>query len=70
MAELNPEGRKANAAQPLGERAGIQSKEASKKTARRSRRAAGPDGPDARETASKQDGLMGRGGDPSEGRRR
>lgn len=55
MAELNPKGRKANAAQPLGEQAGIQSKDASKKTAERARRAAGPDGPDARETTSKQD---------------
>jgi len=70
MADLNQEGRKANAAQPLGEREGIQSKEASKKTGEKERRSAGPDGPDAREITSKQDGLLNRGGDPVEGQRR
>ena len=54
MADLNQEGRKANAAQPLGERQGIQSKEASKKTAEKERRSAGPDGPDATEITAKR----------------
>lgn len=67
MADLNQEGRKANAAQNLGDREGIQSKDAAQKTAERARRAAGPDGPDSRETSSKQDGLLNRGGDPAEG---
>ena len=40
-------GRDKNAAQPLGERKGLVSKDASLRTARKSRRAAGPDGPDA-----------------------
>ena len=56
MADLNQKGRKANAAQPLGERGGIQSKKASKKTAERERRSAGPDGPRATDVTGKQDG--------------
>lgn len=40
-------GRKANAAQPLGERAGLVSNEKTKATGEKSRKAAGPDGPDA-----------------------
>lgn len=40
-------GREANAAQPPGERPGLASEAAAAKTASRSRRAAGPDGPDA-----------------------
>lgn len=63
MADLNTEGRKANAAQPLGEREGTVSKDASKKTAERERRSAGPDGPDAGD-------LTGPAGDPAEGKRR
>ena len=70
MADLNQDGRKANAAQSLGDREGIQSKKASQKTAERERRSAGPDGPRATDVTSKQDGLLGRGGDPSEGKRR
>ena len=70
MADLNQEGRKANAAQNLGDREGIQSKKASQKTAERERRSAGPDGPDATDVTSKQDGLLNRGGDPSEGKPR
>ena len=70
MADLNQEGRKANAAQNLGDRKGIQSNRDSKKTAERERRSAGPDGPRATDVTSKQDGLLGRGGDPSEGKRR
>jgi hypothetical protein len=41
------QGRKANAAQNLGERAGLVSKQATERTGRESRRRAGPDGPDA-----------------------
>lgn len=41
------DGRKANAAQPLGERPGLTSKAGAKKTGEASRKAAGPDGPDA-----------------------
>lgn len=40
-------GRKKNAAQPLGEQSGLVSKEGTEKTGQKSRRAAGPDGPDA-----------------------
>ena len=59
MADLNQEGRKANAAQNLGDREGIQSKKASQKTAERERRSAGPDGPNATDVT-----------DPSQGKRR
>ena len=47
MSELNPKGRKANAAQPLGDMKGIESEKAEKKTGERERRSAGPDGPRA-----------------------
>ena len=70
IADLNQEGRKANAAQSLGDREGIQSSKDSKKTAERERGSAGPDGPKATDVTAKQDGLLGRGGDPSEGKRR
>lgn len=40
-------GRKANAAQPLGERPGLVSKSGVDRTGKASRHAAGPDGPDA-----------------------
>jgi hypothetical protein len=69
MSGLNQEGRKANAAQNLGDREGIQSQDAAKKTAEKERRSAGPDGPDATDITSKQDGLLNRGGDPVEGER-
>lgn len=46
--EQNSPGRKENAAEPLGERPGLVSKSAAKKTAERERNSAGPDGPDAR----------------------
>jgi hypothetical protein len=49
MSQPNSDGRKANAAQPLGETPGLKSKADQKKTAERSRKAAGPDGGDARE---------------------
>jgi hypothetical protein len=41
------DGRKANAAQPLGEREGLISEKGAQRTGERSRIAAGPDGPDA-----------------------
>lgn len=44
----NTKGRKDNAAQPLGERHGTESDAATKRTAAKERRSAGPDGPDAR----------------------
>ena len=46
--KLQTEGRKANAAQPLGDRHGVVSDGDAKRTGAASRRAAGPDGPDAR----------------------
>jgi hypothetical protein len=69
MADLNPQGRKENAAQPLGEQKGIESERAEKKTAERERHSAGPDGPRATEV-TRQDGFLNREGDPAEGRRR
>lgn len=47
--ERNTEGRKANAALPLGDRDGEDSPEEIGRQARRERRSAGPDGPDASE---------------------
>jgi len=41
------DGREANAAQPLGERPGLVSKAGATRTGRKSRAAAGPDGPEA-----------------------
>jgi hypothetical protein len=45
----NTEGRERNAAQPLGERRGQISHKGTIRGGERSRRRAGPDGPDARE---------------------
>ena len=45
--KLNTAGRKANAAQPLGDRKGLVAPEETKKTAKAERRSAGPDGPRA-----------------------
>jgi hypothetical protein len=45
----NSKGRERNDAQPLGERRGQSSHEATIRGGERSRRRAGPDGPDARE---------------------
>jgi hypothetical protein len=42
-------GRKANAAQPPGQRPGLVSRAGVKRTGEKSRRVAGPDGPDAAE---------------------
>lgn len=58
MDDAQMEGRKKNAAQPLGEQPGLVSKKGVKRTGERSRRAAGPDGPDARkvgDTFKRQD---------------
>ncbi len=52
MADLNSKGRKANAAQPLGDRDGLVSDEATKKTGEESTRRAGPDGPDPRDSVA------------------
>lgn len=43
----NTKGRDANAAQPLGERAGTASKAQTERTGKTSQRKAGPDGPDS-----------------------
>ena len=45
--KLNSEGRKRNDAQPLGQRSGLVSDAATKRTGKLSRQKAGPDGPDA-----------------------
>lgn len=45
--EQQTPGRKSNAAQPLGERNGLQSDKGTERTGEQSRRQAGPDGPDA-----------------------
>ena len=47
--EQNAKGREQNAAQPPGERPGLVSEKGVKRTGQASRRAAGPDGPDAGE---------------------
>jgi len=44
---LTTPGRKANAAEPLGEKTGVDSKAQVERTGRKARKAAGPDGPDA-----------------------
>lgn len=49
MAKQNTPGRKANAAQPLGERKGLVSDDQTKATGKQSRKSAGPDGPNAEE---------------------
>ena len=49
MSDDNSDGRRANGAQPLGERHGLVSKRQTKKTAEREQSSAGPDGPDAGE---------------------
>ncbi|MGE5566826.1 MAG: hypothetical protein ACM3YN_11810 [Parcubacteria group bacterium] len=54
MSELNQQGRKDNAAQPLGDMKGIESEKAEKKTAERERRSAGPDGPRATEVTGQR----------------
>ena len=54
MTKQQTDGRKANAAQPLGEREGLVSKKGTKRTGERARRSAGPDGPDARQVGDAQ----------------
>ena len=49
MSNPNTEGRKANEAQPLGDRQGTDSKARAKAAAKAETVSAGPDGPDARE---------------------
>jgi hypothetical protein len=46
------EGREQNAAQPLGERAGLVSNAGARRTAKKEVRSAGPDGPDAKDTST------------------
>lgn len=46
MSDNQSDGRKANAAQPLGERSGLVSEEGRDRTARKEQNSAGPDGPD------------------------
>jgi hypothetical protein len=48
MSKPQTEGRKANAAEPLGDRPGLVSKKGTERTGAKSRKAAGPDGPDAK----------------------
>jgi hypothetical protein len=48
MTKQNTEGRKSNAAQPLGERKGTASQSQTKATGKAERETAGPDGPDAK----------------------
>jgi hypothetical protein len=50
--KLNTEGRKANAAQPLGQRDGLVSDKSTEKTGHRERNSAGPDGPDPRDSVA------------------
>lgn len=54
MARSSPQsdGRKANAAQPPGERPGLVSKSGTERTGKASRQAAGPDGPDAHQASA------------------
>lgn len=47
MTANQSDGRKANAAQPLGERSGLVSDKERQETAEKERLSAGPDGPDA-----------------------
>ena len=47
MSKLQTDGRKGNAAQPLGDRKGLVSDKATQKTGEASQRKAGPDGPSA-----------------------
>jgi len=47
MSEPNTDGRKANAAQPLGERRGTSSRAATERVGKAEQKSAGPDGPRA-----------------------
>ncbi|MDB5437928.1 MAG: hypothetical protein JWM33_355 [Caulobacteraceae bacterium] len=47
MSDNQTKGRRANAAEPLGERSGLVSRTATTKTGKREITTAGPDGPDA-----------------------
>ena len=50
--KLNTEGRKANAAQPLGQRDGLVSDRSTEKTGRREQNSSGPDGPVPRDSVA------------------
>lgn len=54
MTKRRTDGRKANAAQPLGEREALVSKKGTARTGERARRSAGPDGPDAQQVGDAQ----------------
>lgn len=56
-------GRAANAAEPLGDKTGVSSRDQVRRTGEASLNAAGPDGPDPTEVS---DATTGRTGDPSE----
>jgi len=47
MADNNTDGRRANSAQPLGERHGLVSDRQTRATGKKEQTTAGPDGPDA-----------------------
>ena len=66
MGDTNTKGREANAAEPLGESTANGGRDSVAKTGEKSRRAAGPDGPDATEVG---DTFKGPKGDPAEGKR-
>jgi hypothetical protein len=66
MSEHNTKGREANEAEPLGESTANGGKAAVERTGEKSRRAAGPDGPDATEVGNTFKGPK---GDPAEGGR-
>ena len=50
--KLDAEGRKINAAQPLGQRDGLVSDKETERTGARARQSAGPDGPDPRDSVA------------------
>lgn len=67
----NTDGRKANAAEPLGDFTAPGGRDSVQRTGEASRRRAGPDGPDATEVGDTLRGPAGKGpaGDPAEGKR-
>jgi hypothetical protein len=52
MSKIQSDGRRENAAEPLGERKGVTSNHATKKVGKESTRKAGPDGPSAASVGS------------------
>ena len=67
----NTDGRKAHAAEPLGDFTALGGRDSVQRTGEASRRRAGPDGPDATEVGDTFKGPAGKGpaGDPAEGKR-